>query len=137
MAIGWLTVLQSVPWGEVVNNAPKVAAGAKKLWGVVGRKTPPDARGAAEPQVSRPPEAQGAVALQLRLEELEAALADMQGQMVASSELIKELAEQNTQLILRIETLRRRLIWLAVLSAVATLAAAGSLALGLKVFSVL
>ena len=38
MAIGWWTVLQSVPWAEVVSNAPKVAAGAKKLWNAVGRK---------------------------------------------------------------------------------------------------
>lgn len=134
MAIGWLTVLQSVPWGDVVNNAPKVAAGAKKLWSVVGKKTPPDARSAVEPQASRVPEAQGAMALQLRLDELESALADMQGQMVASSGLIKELAEQNTQLILRIETLRRRLGWLAGLLAVTSLLAAGSLALGFRVW---
>ena len=31
MAIAWLTVLKMVPWGEVINNAPKVADGAKKL----------------------------------------------------------------------------------------------------------
>ena len=134
MAIGWLTVLQSVPWGDVVNNAPKVAAGAKKLWSVVGKKAAPEARSAVESEVSRSPEAQGASALQLRLDELEAALADMQGQMVASSGLIKELAEQNTQLILRIETLRKRLGWLAGLLVVTSLLAAGSLALGLRVW---
>lgn len=39
MAIGWLTVLQNVPWSEVIGNAPKVAEGAKKLWGAM-RKTP-------------------------------------------------------------------------------------------------
>jgi hypothetical protein len=38
MAIGWLTVLKMVPWGEVIENAPKVAIGAKKLWDKVGRK---------------------------------------------------------------------------------------------------
>ena len=31
MAIPWLTVLQAVPWGDVIRNAPKVADGAKKL----------------------------------------------------------------------------------------------------------
>jgi hypothetical protein len=40
MAIGWLSVLQLVPWGEVISNAPKVAESAKKLWQVVGKKRP-------------------------------------------------------------------------------------------------
>jgi len=38
MAIGWLTVLKMVPWGDVIENAPKVATGAKKLWQNVGKK---------------------------------------------------------------------------------------------------
>ena len=29
MAIGWLTILKTVPWTEVISNAPKVADGAK------------------------------------------------------------------------------------------------------------
>lgn len=40
MAIPWLVVLQSVPWTDVIRNAPKVADGAKKLWNTVNRKTP-------------------------------------------------------------------------------------------------
>jgi hypothetical protein len=28
MAIAWLAVLKSVPWSEVISNAPKVADGA-------------------------------------------------------------------------------------------------------------
>jgi hypothetical protein len=32
MAIGWLAVLQLVPWSDVISNAPKIAEGAKKLW---------------------------------------------------------------------------------------------------------
>ena len=38
MAIGWLTILKSVPWTEVIKNAPKVAEGARKLWNAVGRQ---------------------------------------------------------------------------------------------------
>lgn len=137
MAIGWLTVLQSVPWGEVVNNAPKVAAGAKKLWSVVGKKTPSTPGSAVETPVSRSSGVQGPSALQSRIDELEAAVADMQGQMLVSSAVIKELAEQNTQLILRIETLRKRLGWLAGLLVVTGLVAAGALALGLRAWPVL
>ena len=38
MAAGWVTVLQMVPWGEVIKNAPKVADGAVKLWNSVSKK---------------------------------------------------------------------------------------------------
>ena len=37
MAAGWVTVLQMVPWGEVIKNAPKVADGAVKLWNSVSK----------------------------------------------------------------------------------------------------
>ncbi len=43
---------------------------------------------------------------------LEAAVADLHGQMLASSELIRELADQDAQLIQRIETNRVRVLWL-------------------------
>lgn len=129
MAIGWLSVLQNVPWADVVSNAPKVASGAKKLWNAVGAKTP-QAPPAAEPAPADfPAEAQSFLALQSRIAELEAASADLHSQMMASSALVKELAEQNTQLILRTDTLRKRLAWVAGLLGVTALMAAGSLAL--------
>ncbi len=31
MAAGWVTVLQMVPWGEVIKNAPKVADGGQAV----------------------------------------------------------------------------------------------------------
>lgn len=113
MAIGWLTVLQSVPWAEVVRNAPKVAVGAKKLWNTVGKKPPPDAHPAANAAPAAAPEVQSISGLAARILDLERDAADLQAQMVASSELIKALAEQNTQLIIRVETLRVRTLWLA------------------------
>ena len=38
--IGWLAVLQLVPWSDVIKNAPKAADGAKKLWQSVRKKAP-------------------------------------------------------------------------------------------------
>lgn len=131
MAIGWLTLLQSVPWADVVSNAPKVASGAKKLWNAVGKKIPETPSSSVQTPATFSPDAQGLSGLQLRVGTLEAALADLQGQMLASSGLIKELAEQNTQLIVRIETQRQRLVWLAGLLGVIGLVAAGSLVLRL------
>jgi hypothetical protein len=113
MAIGWLTVLQSVPWPEVISNAPKVAAGAKKLWQATVKKKP--AAGTTEP-----------TALETRVIALESAVAELHVQMLASSELIKALAEQNAQLVQRVETHRRYLRWLTwaglIVAAAATVA---------------
>ncbi|MBK9441693.1 MAG: hypothetical protein IPN53_10395 [Comamonadaceae bacterium] len=107
MAIGWLTVLKLVPWGDVIENAPKVAQGAKKLWKSVGP------RPAVEPA---PPTATAVGAnlqdLQAQVLQLQQATAELHQQMRDSSELIQSLADQNTQLIGRVETLRKRLLWL-------------------------
>lgn len=111
MAIGWLTVLQSVPWSDVISNAPKVAEGAKKLWNMVGRKSAPPESSEVSTQPAGLSEAQTLAALSDRTAALEAAVADLHDQMLASSELIKALAEQNAQLIQRIEANRVRVRW--------------------------
>ena len=49
--------------------------------------------------------------------------------MLASSELIKALAEQNTQLVQRIEANRVRVVWLAGATAVVGILAVSSLIL--------
>lgn len=125
MAIGWLTVLQMVPWSDVIKNAPKVADGAKKLWSAVGKKsppTPPTDTGTGT-GVQLTPEGQALAALQAHVLALENATQDLHEQMLASSELIKALAEQNTQLIRRAEVNRVRLLLLAgVTTVVAVLA---------------
>lgn len=112
MAIGWLTILKSVPWAEVISNAPKVAEGARKLWNAVGRQRAADkaAEAGAQPAASHEPHT--LEALEARAAALEAAVSDLHGQMLASSELIKELAEQNAQLVKRIEANRKRTLWL-------------------------
>lgn len=127
MAIGWLALLQSVPWSEVISNAPKLADGAKKLWNAVGRKPAPPT---ATDTGTRPAAASASptlAALQDRIVTLEAAVSDLHGQMLASSELIKALAEQNAQLVRRIETHRRRLRWLSAATAVVAITAGISL----------
>ena len=118
MPIGWLSVLKAVPWTEVITNAPKVADGAKKLWNSVGKKVPQPAAGAAP---SAAPDADTLTELQTRLAAVEAAARDLHEQMLASSEVIKALAEQNAQLIKGVEAIRIRARWLigAVLASLA------------------
>ena len=112
MPIGWLSVLKAVPWTEVITNAPKVADGAKKLWNSVGKKAPaPPQSDALSPTVGTPG-ADVLTQLESRIVAMEAVTSDLHNQMLASSELIKTLAEQNAQMIRGIEANRIRLRWL-------------------------
>jgi nucleotide-binding universal stress UspA family protein len=117
MAIGWMTILQSVPWSDVIRNAPKVADGAKKLWRKVGGK------GGEGEAVEMTPSIDADQAPAAQLAALRAQVEALHGQMLASSEVIQALAEQNAQLIVRIETHRRRLLWLVAGNAVALVVA--------------
>lgn len=112
MAIGWLTVLQSVPWSDVVRNAPKVAAGAKKLWDNVANKSAANPDAAADGSgLSPEPGPATLEGLQQQVLSLQAASAHLQQRLIESSDLIGTLAEQNAQLIQGIQALRRRLFW--------------------------
>ncbi len=117
MAIGWLTVLKMVPWSDVISNAPVVADGAKKLWKAVGKK-PATPAPSSSPVAQMVPESQAVGMLQAQIVAMEATTADLHSQMLASSELINALAEQNTQLVKRVEANRVRLLWLAAVTLV-------------------
>jgi cystathionine beta-lyase/cystathionine gamma-synthase len=125
MALGWLTVLKSVPWSDVISNAPKVADGAKKLWNVVSRKPALPEVAVAHTNAHRPQssDAPTLFALAARVAQIEAAAVDLHAQMVASSELIQALAEQNAQLIKRMEVYRVRVLCLSLATAALFVAA--------------
>ena len=74
-------------------------------------------------------EAQSLATLQAQLAAAEAKLSELHEQMLVSSELIKALADQNTQLIKRIEVNRIRVLWLAGLMLVLTVVAVINLAM--------
>jgi hypothetical protein len=118
MAVGTIiTVLSNIPWGQVVENAPKVAEGAVKLWNSVTNRNKQDtiqdgqAAAAAENAHSETDR------MKARLLALEDSIASLQDQMRESSALIKALAEQNTQLVQRIELNRIRLVRYSVATA--------------------
>lgn len=121
MAIGWVSLLKTVPWADVIASAPAVADGAKKLWKAVGKKKAvPLAADAA------PSETVTSAAPDARLQALEATIAELQGQMLASSELITALASQNAELVKRAEANRVRLRWLsAIVAALVVLVVVG------------
>lgn len=127
MAVGTIiTVLSNIPWRQVVENAPKVADGAAKLWKAVTRKKPdqsPDAN--AKPVVDA---AQSDTeVLKQRLVAMEEHIHHLEEQMGASVELIKALAEQNTQLVRKIELNSVRLLRVATATAISAVALVGTI----------
>ncbi|MFM2035434.1 MAG: hypothetical protein RL459_699 [Pseudomonadota bacterium] len=116
MAIPWLTVLQSVPWNDVISNAPKVADGAKRLWQKVGKQASEAAPPVPEAADALATSDQQLLALQAQVVALHQSVGRLQDELLASSELITELAQQNSGLIERAQAQDRRLArvtWLA------------------------
>lgn len=126
MAIGWMTVLQSVPWTDVVRNAPKVAAGAKKLWDTLGNRKG-ESTASSELDNAVPTAPMTLAQMQDRLSLLQEGTAELKQRLIESTRLIDALAEQNAQLVASTEALNRRLKWLSAL--VVLLGAAGGVIL--------
>lgn len=121
MAAGWWTVLRTVPWSEVISAAPQVANGARRLWDTVNRKAGPH-----DPATAMAPEAYaqeedvfGMIIERVQLHETD--LTDLRNQMRSASELIANLADQNAQLIAKMDAQRQKMVWLGVTSALAGL----------------
>lgn len=127
MALGWLTVLKSVPWAGVISSAPLVADGARQLWKAVSKK-PSAPEASSHPRApSRTLDTPSLEELESRVSTLESGLDALHAQMLKSSELIKALADQNALLIERVEANRVRTLWLTGLALVAVIAAVAAL----------
>ena len=116
MAIGWLAILTAVPWAEVVKKAPEVAESAKKLWNTLAKKYPKSESEVRTERTVFTSKDQEISWLKERLTATEAAQADLHDQMLTSSELIKALADHNTELIKRIELNRKHILKLTALA---------------------
>ena len=128
-----MSVLKMVPWSDVLSNAPKVADGAKKLWSTVAKKAGVAGESAPEEPTAEPqdlPAAELLGALQAQLARQEAALSALHQQMLSSSEMIQNLAEQNAQLVQRVEANRVRVRWLTLAVALLGIGLAAVWALG-------
>ncbi len=118
MAVAWLKVLKAVPWSDVIAAAPQVANGARKLWDTVGRKQ--GAPGAMGEEAIMPAQAMGddgVALLAVHIEQQDVAIAQMHNQLREASKLITELADQNAQLIAKMEAARGRLQVVGVIAA--------------------
>ena len=110
-----MSVLKMVPWSDVISSAPKVADGAKKLWSTVAKKAGVVGESASDEPPAEPqdlPAAELLALLQGQLARQEAGLSDLRQQLLSSTALIQTLAEQNAQLVQRVEANRVRVRWL-------------------------
>ena len=123
MAIPWLAILSNVPWKDVIDKAPKVADGAKKLWKSVAKKAGPSEQANTNVKPAHSTEEQTIASLDTRIIELKNEVSALHDQMLASSEIIEALAEQNTQLIKSIEIFRGRVLRLGLLTVTLSLVA--------------
>lgn len=130
MAAGTIvTVLANIPWGTVVENAPKIADSATKLWDTVARWTKSEPEQNTQIDASPKKPISETQLLSARLQTLEESVRNLNEQMQASSGLIKELAEQNTLLVQRVELNRVRLVRL-----VAVAGSTGALLLAFNIY---
>lgn len=132
MAIGWISLLSAVPWKDVISTAPAVADGAKKLWNTVTKKAPPENMPTIEIPMTASADAETISKLLLKLNSVEATVTELHKQMLASSELIQALANQNTELIRRVEANRVRLRWISGIVVVLVVAVAVLIKLSLQ-----
>lgn len=110
MGLGWISLLSAVPWKDVISSAPEIADSAKKLWKTVTKKVPHDTP-ALDTMVITSTDDETISMLLSKLDSMEATVAELHKQMLASSELIQALANQNTELVKCVETNRVRLRW--------------------------
>ena len=116
MAIPWLIALKVIPWGDVIEHAPKVLGAARKM---LERQQDKPAPGSVPPPVDTGHTSAPSVGQLTR--QLAAAQQQIDQQVQAHVELtqtVAELAEQNARLVSAVEVLRvraRLLLWTAAL----------------------
>ncbi|HQS19563.1 MULTISPECIES: hypothetical protein [unclassified Acidovorax] len=103
MAVGWVTALKLVPWGDVLEATPQILQAAKKLLGSTRQGTADAAAGtlAGAGDAATPPVA-------LQLQQLRERVARLEQEQQESAVLIQSLAEQNAQVVQAVEVLRLR-----------------------------
>ncbi|MCU0763989.1 MAG: hypothetical protein MUF76_13795 [Hydrogenophaga sp.] len=108
MAIPWLLALKVIPWGDVIEHAPKVLNAARKLMD----RTPAPASGSAgasvevlDPNPGHPP---SLGELKNRLIEARQLIDQQARTQEQMAQTLTELAEQNARLVGAVEMLRLR-----------------------------
>lgn len=100
--MNWLIALKILPWGEMIEYAPKLVTGAQKLW----QRVKAEQSETEAIVIEQMPTSLDQTARELQ--ELKQQLQDVQAQQLELSNLVSELAAQNQRLVSAISVLRLR-----------------------------
>ncbi|MGE0349616.1 hypothetical protein [Hydrogenophaga sp.] len=105
MAIPWLVALKVIPWGDVIEHAPKVLNAARKL--MDRQKMPAESTPLPEPlDMGDAPPSPGE--LKNRLIEARQLIDQQAAVQEQMAQTLTELAEQNARLVGAVDLLRKR-----------------------------
>lgn len=110
----WVSLLKKVPWNQVINNAPLLVDGAKKLWKSVNNKNTDEEQIPAKTNILT----SGGD----KLKALDDTVKELKSQLFDSSALIKALADQNVELVKNLENQRKITLALSIITALMSLA---------------
>ncbi len=105
MAIPWLLALKVIPWGDVIEHAPKVLNAARKL---LDKQKPPVTPVPAGPPLDPTAEPPSLGELRNRLIEARQLIDQQAGVQQQMAQTLGELAEQNARLVEAVQLLRLR-----------------------------
>lgn len=108
MAIPWLAALQMVPWGQVLEHAPKVLAKAQELLRRRQASTDPTAAERVGEAQSGPTPVDPRL-LSQRIDQVQAQLVQQSQLIEQQTQMLAELAEQSANLIAAIDAQRQQL----------------------------
>lgn len=107
LAIGWISALKFVPLKDVLEAAPGMVKGAKRLFAAMKADTKRQPIADSSPAVASF-DAEGLANLDSRVRHLQAKIVELSFEQSSSAELIKSLAEQNARVVNVIEVFRVR-----------------------------
>lgn len=115
MAIGWVTALKLVPWGDVIQAAPTVLKAAKGLMKKSAEQEMEEAAQAAYPEPASAPLVSNAGELALQqVAQLETRIQQLEASQHATHQVLEKMAEQQAQIVKTVGLLRTgatRLAW--------------------------
>jgi hypothetical protein len=107
MPFNWIAAFRIIPWTDVIAAAPTVARTARELWRGMSKSRSVEP-GTADSGQSGGSAGGVAPTMEEELRSLRNELAETRTQLLASSEVLRALAEQDEKLIAAIDVLRVR-----------------------------
>jgi hypothetical protein len=120
LAIGWINALRVIPWKDVLEAAPGMVKGAKRLFTAAKDETNSQPMADSSSTIVSF-DIEGLANLDNRVRHLQAQITELNSDHNSSAKLIKSLAEQNAHVVNVIEVLQVRikiLIYVCVLLAI-------------------